>query len=56
MVELRRIHKAIDEAVCRAYGWEDLIDELGHGHHPVGRETRYTVVALDAAVASGSVQ
>ncbi|MER7207478.1 DNA methyltransferase [Streptosporangium sp. NPDC000239] len=43
IVELRRIHKAIDEAVCRAYGWDDLVDKLDHGHHPVGRETRYTV-------------
>ncbi|MFC0865808.1 Eco57I restriction-modification methylase domain-containing protein [Sphaerimonospora cavernae] len=43
IVELRRIHRAIDEAVCRAYGWDDLIDGLDHGHHPVGREIRYTV-------------
>ncbi|GAA3413747.1 Eco57I restriction-modification methylase domain-containing protein [Streptosporangium vulgare] len=43
VVELRRIHKAIDEAVCRAYGWDDLIDQLDHGHHNAGRETRYTV-------------
>ncbi|WP_182885191.1 Eco57I restriction-modification methylase domain-containing protein [Microbispora sp. H10885] len=43
IVELRAIHKAIDEAVCRAYGWVDLIDKLDHGHHPVARETRYTV-------------
>ncbi|WP_326643564.1 MULTISPECIES: Eco57I restriction-modification methylase domain-containing protein [unclassified Streptosporangium] len=43
IVELRRIHRAIDEAVCRAYGWDDLIDKLDHGHHPVARETRYTV-------------
>lgn len=43
IVELRRIHRAIDEAVCRAYGWADLIGRLDHGHHGVGRETRYTV-------------
>ncbi|MFJ2033750.1 Eco57I restriction-modification methylase domain-containing protein [Streptosporangium sp. NPDC087985] len=43
IVELRRIHREIDEAVCHAYGWDDLIDQLDHGHHPVGRETRYTV-------------
>ncbi|MEU7889489.1 DNA methyltransferase [Microbispora bryophytorum] len=43
IVTLRAIHEAIDEAVCRAYGWDDLIDTLDHGHHPVGRETRYTV-------------
>ncbi|GAA4188150.1 hypothetical protein GCM10022252_22930 [Streptosporangium oxazolinicum] len=43
IVELRRIHRAIDEVVCRAYDWGDLIDQLDHGHHKVGRETRYTV-------------
>ncbi|SFP25269.1 hypothetical protein SAMN04489713_112293 [Actinomadura madurae] len=43
ILELREIHKAIDEAVCRAYGWDDLVPQLDHGHHPVGRETRYTV-------------
>ncbi|SNR25243.1 Eco57I restriction-modification methylase domain-containing protein [Actinomadura mexicana] len=43
IVELREIHKAIDEAVCRAYGWDDLIPQLDHGHHNLGRETRYTV-------------
>ncbi|SFQ49380.1 hypothetical protein SAMN04489713_1426 [Actinomadura madurae] len=43
IVELRQIHEMIDEAVCRAYGWDDLIPQLDHGHHRVGRETRYTV-------------
>ncbi|MFC0865680.1 Eco57I restriction-modification methylase domain-containing protein [Sphaerimonospora cavernae] len=44
IVELRTIHRAIDEAVCRAYGWDDLLDLLDHGHNLVaGRETRYTV-------------
>ncbi|WP_433515282.1 Eco57I restriction-modification methylase domain-containing protein [Nonomuraea sp. CA-143628] len=43
IAELRRIHVAIDEAVCRAYGWTDLLDKLAHGHHPVARETRFTV-------------
>ncbi|GAA4560994.1 Eco57I restriction-modification methylase domain-containing protein [Planotetraspora kaengkrachanensis] len=43
IVELRRIHRAIDAAVCRAYGWDDLINKLDHGHHPVARETRHTV-------------
>lgn len=44
--ELRRIHRAIDEATTRAYGWEDRIEAVGgldHGFHPVGRETRYTI-------------
>lgn len=43
IVELRQIHEMIDEVVCRAYGWDDLIPQLDHGHHRVGRETRYTV-------------
>ncbi|MFI0355139.1 Eco57I restriction-modification methylase domain-containing protein [Actinomadura sp. 9N407] len=45
IMELRAIHKAIDEAVCRAYGWDDLVPLLDHGHHDLGRETRYTVAA-----------
>lgn len=43
IVELRAIHTAIDVATVRAYGWDDLLDQLGHDFHPVGRETRYTV-------------
>lgn len=44
IVELRRIHRAIDEAVCRAYQWDDLVKQgLGHDFHAAGRETRYTV-------------
>ncbi|MEV0627896.1 Eco57I restriction-modification methylase domain-containing protein [Nonomuraea wenchangensis] len=44
IVELRRIHRDIDAAVCRAYGWDDMLDRLDHGHHTVGgRQTRYTV-------------
>jgi hypothetical protein len=43
VVELRTIHQAIDEAVCRAYGWDDLIPQLDHGIHPVGQDTRFTV-------------
>lgn len=44
--ELREIHRAIDEATIRAYGWEERIEAVGgldHGFHPVGRETRYTI-------------
>lgn len=44
--ELRRIHREIDAAAIRAYGWEDRIDQVGgldHGFHKVGRETRYTI-------------
>lgn len=43
---LRHIHRAIDEATIRAYGWEDRIEQVGgldHGFHKVGRETRYTI-------------
>ncbi|WP_342781541.1 type IIL restriction-modification enzyme MmeI, partial [Amycolatopsis rhizosphaerae] len=43
IVELRRIHKAIDEATVRAYGWDDLLDGLDHGFHPAGVYTRYTI-------------
>ncbi|MCW2944422.1 MAG: hypothetical protein JWR24_1139 [Actinoallomurus sp.] len=43
IVELREIHQAIDEAVCRAYGWDDLIPQLDHGIHPVGRDARFTI-------------
>jgi hypothetical protein len=44
IVELRRIHRVIDEAVCRAYGWDDLVEQgLDHGFHSVGRGIRYTV-------------
>lgn len=46
IVELRAIHRDIDEATIRAYGWEDRIEEVGgldHGFHKVGRETRYTI-------------
>ncbi|MCP3013131.1 hypothetical protein NGM33_07275 [Nocardiopsis dassonvillei] len=46
IVELRAIHRAIDEATIRAYDWEDRIEAVGgldHGFHKVGRETRYTI-------------
>jgi hypothetical protein len=39
--ELRTIHVAIDEAVCEAYGWTDLV--LGHGHHETRQGTRWTI-------------
>ena len=38
---LRDIHVAIDEAVMRAYGWNDL--ELKIGHHPTKIGIRWTV-------------
>lgn len=43
IAELRAIHTAIDDATVRAYGWDSLLDELDHGFHPAGRETRYTI-------------
>jgi hypothetical protein len=39
--ELRDIHVAIDEAVIRAYGWDDL--DLKIGHHPTKIGIRWTV-------------
>ena len=38
---LRDFHVAIDEAVMRAYGWEDL--DLKIGHHPTKIGVRWTV-------------
>ncbi|MEH0934241.1 Eco57I restriction-modification methylase domain-containing protein [Micromonospora psammae] len=44
IVELRRIHRDIDAAVCRAYDWGDLVAQgLDHGFHRAGAYTRYTV-------------
>jgi Eco57I restriction-modification methylase len=39
--QIRDIHAAIDEAVMRAYGWEDL--DLKIGHHLTKIGTRWTV-------------
>jgi Eco57I restriction-modification methylase/MmeI, target recognition domain len=41
IAELREIHRQIDHAVARAYGWDDL--ELDHGFHETRQGTRYTV-------------
>jgi hypothetical protein len=44
IAELRAIHRVIDEAVTRAYGWTDLLDAgLGHGFHDTRQGTRYTI-------------
>lgn len=43
IVELRRIHRDIDIATLRAYGWDDLVEKLDHGFHPAGRDVRYTI-------------
>jgi hypothetical protein len=39
--QLREIHEQIDEAVMRAYGWDDL--DLKIGHHPTKIGIRWTV-------------
>lgn len=41
IVRLRELHKEMDEAVARAYGWDDL--ELGHGFHETKQGVRYTI-------------
>ena len=41
IVHLRELHKEVDEAVARAYGWDDL--DLGHGFHETKQGLRYTV-------------
>ena len=44
IVELRETHRVIDEAVVRAYGWDDLLaDGLNHGFHETRQGVRYTV-------------
>ncbi|WP_322501716.1 DNA methyltransferase [Streptomyces rochei] len=46
IVELRAIHRAIDEAAVRAYRWDDLFDVPGgldHGFHETDQGTRYTI-------------
>ncbi|RAO17578.1 Eco57I restriction-modification methylase domain-containing protein [Micromonospora noduli] len=44
IMELRRIHRDVDEAVCLAYGWNDLVaGGLDHGFHKAGAYVRYTL-------------
>ncbi|MFB6861098.1 Eco57I restriction-modification methylase domain-containing protein [Streptomyces virginiae] len=46
IAELREIHRAIDDAVTRAYGWDDLLGQPGgldHGFHDTRQGPRYTV-------------
>ncbi|GAA2746293.1 Eco57I restriction-modification methylase domain-containing protein [Kitasatospora cinereorecta] len=46
IVELRELHQLIDEAVCRAYGWDDLLMQgLGHGHHETRQGSRFTIAS-----------
>ena len=39
--DIRDLHAEIDEAVMRAYGWDDL--DLKIGHHPAKIGIRWTV-------------
>jgi hypothetical protein len=44
IAELREIHRVIDEAVVRAYGWDDLLAAgLDHGFHETRQGVRYTI-------------
>ena len=46
IAELREIHRVIDEAVVRAYGWDDLLAAgLDHGFHDTRQGPRYTIGA-----------
>jgi hypothetical protein len=41
IIDLREIHRRIDQAVTKAYGWNDL--DLVHGFHETRQGIRYTV-------------
>ncbi len=41
IVKLRELHREMDEAVARAYGWDDL--KLEHGFHETKQGVRYTI-------------
>jgi hypothetical protein len=41
VAHLRALHVEIDEAVCAAYGWDDL--RLDHDHHDTRQGVRWTV-------------
>jgi hypothetical protein len=45
IAELREIHRAIDDAVLRTYGWDDLLAGLEHGFHETRQGPRYTIGA-----------
>jgi hypothetical protein len=47
IAELREMHRAIDEAVVRSYGWDDLLAAgLDHGFHGTRQGPRYTIGAV----------
>jgi hypothetical protein len=41
IVTLRELHREMDEAVAKAYGWDDL--KLEHGFHETKQGLRYTI-------------
>src|SRR5260370_41447664 len=41
IVKLRELHREMDEAVARAYSWDDL--KLEHGFHETKQGLRYTI-------------
>ncbi len=41
IITLRELHKEMDEAVAKAYGWDDL--KLEHGFHETKQGVRYTI-------------
>ncbi len=41
IARLRSLHAALDEAVARVYGWDDL--RLGHGFYELKQGNRFTV-------------
>ncbi|WP_376796422.1 type IIL restriction-modification enzyme MmeI [Thermogemmatispora sp.] len=41
ILELRALHRQMDQAVAGAYGWSDL--DLGHGFHQTPQGLRYTL-------------
>src|SRR5207248_10830393 len=41
IIQLRVLHKEMDAAVARAYGWDDL--NLEHGFHETKKGLRYTI-------------
>jgi hypothetical protein len=41
IAQLRELHKEMDEAVAREYGWDDLV--LEHGFHETKQGLRYTI-------------
>ncbi|MFF7100611.1 Eco57I restriction-modification methylase domain-containing protein [Streptomyces nigra] len=46
IVEIRALHRAVDEATAHAYGWDNLLQTAGgldHGFHETDQGTRYTI-------------